>query len=115
MIDGKIACIFSVCYSDKVVWGKRDEGNAIYLHRIVVNPNSKGHRHFGKVLRWAEMKAKAQSLPFIRMDTWADNPVLIDYYGSFGFKVIDSLITPNSEALPIQQRNNAIVLLEFSI
>lgn len=113
--EGQIVCIFSICYSDKAVWGKRDEGNALYLHRIVVNPLSKGHRHFSKVLSWAKADAQERSLSFIRMDTWFDNPVLIDYYKGFGFQIVGSLVTPDSEELPIQQRNNAIVLLETAV
>lgn len=115
VIDSKIVCIFSICYSDKIVWREQDKGNAIYLHRIVVNPTSKGLRHFGKILDWTKLQARIQGLSFIRMDTWANNPTIINYYRSFGFEIVDSFVTPNHEDLPIQQRGNAIVLLEFSI
>lgn len=115
LIDHRIVLVFSVCYSDGILWGEKEKQDAIYLHRIVVNPHAKGKRHFEKVLNWAIDEAQKQELSFIRMDTWADNPVLIDYYESYGFQVVGSMLTPDSEDLPIQQRNNQIVLLEFVV
>ena len=50
--------------------GKWDRGDAIYLHRIVVNPEHKGKKQFKKVLDWAIDDAKAKNLSFVRMDTW---------------------------------------------
>ena len=49
------------------------------------------------------------------MDTWADNPNLIDYYKNFGFGVFGYFKTPDSHELPIQQRNIEVVLLEFKL
>ena len=105
--------VFSVCYSDPIVWRERDQGDAIYLHRIVVNPAFKGQHLVRKVLDWTSVRAREQRLPFLRMDTWADNPVIIAYYRSFGFRIVDHYTTPDSEALPVQQRGNDIVLLEY--
>ena len=45
-----IAMLFSVCYSDPLIWGERENGNALYLHRIVVNPAYKGNKLFAMVL-----------------------------------------------------------------
>lgn len=111
--EQSIACIFSVCYTDKIVWRERDKGNSIFLHRIVVNPNFKGQKQFGKILSFAKKHASKKVIKYIRMDTWADNPTLIKYYQNFGFKIVDYFTTPNSKDLPIQQRGNRIVLLEY--
>lgn len=113
LINNSIACIFSICYHDKVVWREKDQQDAIYLHRIVVNPKFKGQKLFGKVLEWGKNKSKEMNLKFIRMDTWADNPTIIKYYESFGFKTVGFYTTPDSEELPIQQRNNEIILLQY--
>ena len=107
--------IFSICYRDEVVWRERENGQALYLHRIVVNPIRKGQKLFGTVLSWATRHAQEKHLESIRMDTWADNPRIIAYYQSFGFAVADHYTTPDSEDLPIQQRGNDIVLLEYSL
>ena len=115
LIDSAIACIFSISYSDQIVWRERDRGQAIYLHRVVVNPQFKGRKLFKKVLAWGIQNAVKKELTFVRMDTWADNPTIIEYYQSFRFKIIDYYTTPNTPELPIQQRNNDIVLLEYKI
>lgn len=111
---GTIACIFSICYSDKIVWRERDKDDSIFLHRIVVNPNFKGQKQFEKILNYAKKHILEKGIQFIRMDTWADNPTLIQYYQSFEFEIVDYFTTPDTEDLPIQQRGNRIVLLEYS-
>ncbi len=114
MQDNQISCIFSICYSDKIIWGKKDDNQALYLHRIVTNPAFKGNELFGEVLCWAKMHAVEKGLDFIRMDTWANNPGIIEYYKQFGFNIVGRFTTPHSDEPPIQQRGNDIVLLETS-
>ena len=72
-----MACIFSICYSDKIIWREKEKGDSLYLHRIVVNPAYKGQKQFGKILNWAVNYAIKRELRHIRMDTWADDPNLI--------------------------------------
>jgi ribosomal protein S18 acetylase RimI-like enzyme len=48
-----------------------------------------GQRQFEKVLNWAKDFAGQKNLKFVRMDTWADNGKIIDYYKSFGFEFIE--------------------------
>ncbi len=45
-----ILCVFSIQHQDPFIWDERDQNNAIYLHRIVVNPKFKGQKQFGIVL-----------------------------------------------------------------
>ncbi|MEP6947931.1 MAG: GNAT family N-acetyltransferase [Ginsengibacter sp.] len=115
VIDDAIACIFSICYSDEIIWRERENGESLYLHRIAVNPFYKGQKHFGKILNWCVGYAIENALLNIRMDTWADNPDLVNYYKNSGFQIVGTLTTPDSEKLPIPQRNNRVVLLEFTI
>ncbi|MCB9081668.1 MAG: GNAT family N-acetyltransferase [Lewinellaceae bacterium] len=113
VIDGNMAIVWSVCYTDKVIWREREKGDAIYLHRIVVNPDCKGQRLFGTILDWAIQHAGQNNLRFIRMDTWADNPTIINYYLGFGFAFVEYYTTPDDEELPAHNRNLAIALLEY--
>ncbi|MBZ0247846.1 MAG: GNAT family N-acetyltransferase, partial [Cyclobacteriaceae bacterium] len=110
-----IAMLFSVCYSNPLIWGERENGNALYLHRIVVNPAYKGNKLFAMVLAWSIFHGRLNKIPFIRMDTWADNPIMINYYKSFGFYFVDECITPDSEELAVQNRNLKVALLEYKI
>ena len=54
VINEEIIYIFSVCYSDKIIWREKDKDDAVYLHRMVVNPKFKGQKLFGKVLEWTK-------------------------------------------------------------
>jgi ribosomal protein S18 acetylase RimI-like enzyme len=113
MVDGKIGMVFSVGYADKIIWRKLDQGDAVYLHRIVVNPAYKGRRLFGLILEWSVEHAKQKGLSCVRMDTWANNATIIDYYRSFGFTLIENYTTPDSPQLPVHNRNLALTLLEY--
>ncbi len=110
-----ILCVFSIHYGDSFIWRERDQNDAIYLHRIVVNPKFKGQKQFGKVLNWAKQFARQNNLKFIRMDTWAVNEKIIDYYKSFEFEFIENYKTTNASELPIQNRNLNVALLEMKL
>ena len=113
--NDEIVCIFSIQYNDPFIWRDRDKNDAIYLHRIVVNLNFKGQRQFDKILNWAIQLAATKKLKFIRMDTWAENHQLIDYYKSFGFQIIENYKTTDINELPIQNRNLNVTLLELKV
>lgn len=115
VIDTTIGIAFSVCYTDQVIWRELERGDAIYLHRIVVNPAFKGQKLFGIILDWALAHGKQKGLASIRMDTWAANPNIINYYKGFGFNFVENYTTPDSPELPVHNRNLALTLLEHKI
>lgn len=115
VLEGRIAIVFSVRYTDRVIWRELDKGNSIYLHRIVVNPEFKGQRLFGAILEWAIDQCKQRGLTTIRMDTWAANPRIVEYYKGFGFRFVENFTTPNTVELPVHNRNLALTLLEYSV
>ena len=113
--EQNIICIFSICFTDELIWREKEKGDAIYLHRIVLNREFAGSKAFEKVFNWAVAFAREKGLKFIRMDTWADNSKIIDYYRSYGFKFIENYKTSDSEELPVQHRNLRVTLLEYSL
>lgn len=116
MVKGdEVLCIFSVQHRDPFIWRNRDKGDAIYLHRIVVHPAHKGQKQFQHVLDWATTFARQHHLKFVRMDTWAENRQLIDYYLSFGFLFIENYKTTDAAELPFQNRNLEVALLELKL
>ncbi|HET9429605.1 MAG TPA: GNAT family N-acetyltransferase [Chitinophagaceae bacterium] len=115
VINSKTAIVFSVRYSDRVIWRDLDKGSSIYLHRIVVNPDFKGQKLFGKILDWVIEHSRQKGLSSIRMDTWAANPTIIDYYRSFGFVFVENYTTPDSSELPVHNRDLALTLLEYKL
>lgn len=115
VIDSMMAIVFSVCYTDKLIWRALDKGESIYLHRIVVNPAFKGQKLFGTILEWAIEHSRKKGLRNVRMDTWAANPTIIEYYKSFGFSFVENYTTPPSDELPVHNRNLALTLLEYRL
>src|SRR5258706_1196908 len=71
IVDSQIGIVFNVRYADKIIWREMDREDAIYLHRIVVNPVFKGLKLFGESLSWAIDHAQQKTLSCIRMDTSA--------------------------------------------
>ncbi|MGE0587892.1 MAG: GNAT family N-acetyltransferase [Cyclobacteriaceae bacterium] len=113
--NAEMAMVFSVCYADPLIWGNRETGESIYLHRIVVNPIFKGQKLFSEVLAWAINHGISKSKKSIRMDTWADNANIIDYYKGFGFQFIDNAKTPDDTRLAVQNRNLNVALLQYDL
>jgi len=113
--DDHIPMCIQHCFTDALIWREKEKGNAIYLHRIVVNPMFKGQKQFQKILNWVREFAVKNGLRYIRMDTWAENPKIIGYYQSFGFLHIEDYTTPNTEKLPEQHRNLKVALLELAV
>jgi ribosomal protein S18 acetylase RimI-like enzyme len=107
--------VFSVQYEDPLVWRDRDRDRAIYLHRIVANPFSKGQRLFEIVLHWAIKHAREKRVRLVRLDTWSENRKLIEYYKSYGFRFVENYTTPDSPHLPLQNRNITVSLLQWSL
>jgi ribosomal protein S18 acetylase RimI-like enzyme len=110
-----ILCVFSICMADELIWRERENHDAVYLHRIVVNPACKGQKQFQKILHWIIYQAGRKGLKYIRMDTWAKNPGIIQYYESFGFRFIEHYTTPDTTDLPGQHRNLMVALLQLEL
>jgi ribosomal protein S18 acetylase RimI-like enzyme len=115
VIASKPALVFSVCYDDVLIWREHEKGDAIYLHRIVVNPEFKGQKLFGAIVDWSVNHCRQKSLKKVRIDTWANNPTIIDYYKSFGFRFIENYTTPDNPELPAHDRNLSLALLEYNV
>lgn len=115
MLNNEIICVFSIQFSDPFIWREKDKGDAIYLHRMVVHPTSRGQKLFKTVLNWAKRFAYARKFKYVRMDTWADNKKIIKYYKSHGFVFVENYKTTNAPELPIQNRNLEVVLLEIEL
>ncbi len=111
--DEKIIGIFSICFTDPLIWREKEKGEALYLHRIVANRQLIKEPVFKIVLNWARNFAPERSRRLIRMDTWAGNKKIIGYYMSYGFSFVEDYTTPDTNDLPVQHRNLHVALLEL--
>jgi len=114
MVDGQIACIFMVAYSDPILWGARDNAYSIYLHRITTNQLFKGRNMMQAIINWSKEHCKETGRNYIRMDTWADNKNLTDYYTKCGFTVLDYVkLDKDTKGLPMHYSTLSLVLFEL--
>jgi len=43
MINGEIACVWAITFTDEQIWEERNKDNAMYIHRIATNPKFRGN------------------------------------------------------------------------
>jgi len=114
VIDGEIACIFCVAYSDPLLWRELDDSNSIYLHRIATNQKYKGKGFTGVIIEWA--RKQWPDARYIRMDTWAENRALTAYYLKYGFSIAGYCqLDKEAKDLPLHYSSLKLVLLQMEV
>ena len=113
--DEQLACIFSITFNDVLIWGEKDQNDAIYIHRIVSHPDFKGRFYVKKIINWAKNYCQERNLPFVRMDTWGDNEKLISYYTECGFDFLGLVTLTKSEGLPKHYEGACLSTFEIRV
>lgn len=108
-------CIFSVAYEDPIIWGENSGDSAIYIHRIVTDPEFRGRGYVRAIVEWARTHAYENALRYIRMDTWGDNAKLKDYYTGCGFEYKGVVTPAESPALPKHYSGITLGLFEIDL
>lgn len=89
VVDGDaLAGVFSVAYEDDAIWRERERGEHIYLHRIARATKHPGRGIMRPILEWAWMECRRLGRAGLRIDTWASNQALIDFYERQGFRFV---------------------------
>ncbi|MFC4213144.1 GNAT family N-acetyltransferase [Pedobacter lithocola] len=114
LVDDKVACIFAVTFNDKLIWGDRDK-DSVYIHRIVTHPNYRGYSFVKEIIKWGKLFAPMNGIKFIRMDTWADNDKLLEYYTSCGFSFAGTVTMEQTEGLPKHYEGISLNLFEIEV
>lgn len=112
LVNGEIACVFAVTFNDQLIWGERDQ-DAIYIHRIVTHPNFRGYSFVKEIIKWAKKYSAENKIKYIRMDTWADNEKLLDYYTSCGFEYVGMVTLQKTDGLPKHYEGISLSLFEI--
>lgn len=100
VVNNEIASNWSVFFSDKEIWGERDNGDSIYIHRICTHPKHRGNNYMKTIIDWCRQYAIEKGLEYVRLDTLGNNVRLIDLYQSVGFTFLGILRLDNVEGLP---------------
>lgn len=113
VIEGDaLAGVFSVAYEDPAIWGERERGAHVYLHRIARAATYPGRGLLDAVLAWARARCLALGREGLRMDTWASNAALIAYYERRGFHLVGRRRLPADARLPAHYHGIEVALLE---
>ncbi|MBX7169931.1 MAG: GNAT family N-acetyltransferase [Pyrinomonadaceae bacterium] len=115
VINDQIACIFSITFSDPLIWKENDSDSAIYIHRIVTNPDFRGQKFVPKIVVWTRDYVRSIGKTLIRMDTWGDNQKLIDYYVECGFEFLGVITPTKTVELPKHYEGITLSLFEIKI
>lgn len=115
IVNENIACIFAITYEDALIWGEKNIDPAIYIHRIVTNPEFRGNNFVKTIINWAKYFVKKQNKQFIRMDTWGDNEQLINHYTNSGFSFLGLTTLQKSEGLPKHYEGACLSLFEIKV
>lgn len=114
-IDGRLAQIFTLLDADPAIWRAREDGGALYLHRVVTAAWARGRGLFAATLAWAEAEARRRGRGVLRLDTWLEAEGLQAYYARLGFVRVGEARTGDDPALPPQNRNLAMALMEMRL
>ncbi|RZK07320.1 MAG: GNAT family N-acetyltransferase [Flavobacterium sp.] len=114
LVDDEVACIFAVTFDDKLIWGDRDK-DSIYIHRIVTHPEFRGYSFVKEIIKWAKTFASQNGIKFVRMDTWADNEKLLDYYTGCGFEYVGVVNMDDTKGLPKHYEGISLSLFEIKV
>jgi ribosomal protein S18 acetylase RimI-like enzyme len=113
VLEGDVmAGVFSVAYEDPAIWGERERGAHIYLHRIARVATYSGRGLLGAVLAWGRTRCAELGRSGLRMDTWASNTALVAYYERHGFRLVERRAIGSDARLPSHYHGLELALLE---
>ena len=115
VINGKVACIWAITFSDIHIWEERDKDPSVYIHRIATNPDFRGKQFVAEIVKWARDYAKSYQKEFIRLDTCGDNKKLINHYKSSGFDFLGMVRLKNTDELPSHYQDADVCLFEIKL
>lgn len=116
LIDGKMACNWTITYADKEIWEERDRNDAIYIHRIVTNPDFRGNNFVKLIVDWAMVHAAAHNKQYVRLDTLGNNTKLIEHYTNSGFTFLGMVRLTDTSNLPLHyQKEPNCCLFEIGL
>ncbi len=115
VLEGQLAGIFAVTFFDPLIWGDKDLGDSMYLHRIVSHPNFRGKNAVQTIVAWGKNYCQEKGLTYLRLDTWGDNPKLYDYYLKAGFTFVGYTEMKKTEGLPKHYEGLQLALFEIKV
>ena len=115
IIKKQIACIWAVTFDDPYIWGKKNNSESIYIHRLATHKDYRGNNFALKVVEWSKEYALKHDKKYIRLDTVGHNKKLISHYTHFGFEFLGLTQLSVSKNLPDHYQNASVSLFEIKL
>ena len=115
IIDGDIACVWVITFSDAQIWAVRNADAAIYIHRIASDDKFRGYNFIAIIVAWAKNYARGIGKDFVRLDTIGNNIKLIEHYTNAGFTFLGLFNLTDTSGLPAHYHNGAACLFEIKL
>ena len=115
LINGELACIWAITFSDPQIWEESNDDSAIYIHRIATTPTYRGQHLVTTMVEWAKAYCAERQIAFIRMDTCGNNKRLISHYEKCGFTFLGISKLKNSEGLPSHYHDADVCFFEIML
>lgn len=114
-IDGELACIWAITWSDPQIWEDRNADPAMYIHRITTVPAFRGKHLVKELVQWAKIYAKENGKQYVRLDTVGENKRLIQHYQDSGFNFLGLVQLKTTEGLPDHYKLDKVSLFELAV
>ncbi|MDC6350447.1 GNAT family N-acetyltransferase [Zeaxanthinibacter sp. PT1] len=115
LFNGQIACVWATTFTDEQIWEERNADPAVYIHRIAVNPDFRGHNFVQTIVDWAHDYAGEHGKRYIRLDTLGDNQRLIQHYKDCGFDFLGMFTMQDTSGLPDHYHGEKVALFEIEL
>ena len=110
--DGELLGVFTVAWEDEAIWGDLERGAHLYLHRLARSMTRSSRSLVSVVLEWAHAECRRRGRAGLRLDTWADNEVLVSMYERHGFHLVERRRMGTDSRLSPHYRGTELALLE---
>ncbi len=115
LIDGELACIWAITWSDPQIWEEKDADPSIYIHRITTVPAFRGRHLVKEIVQWAKQYAKEHGKAYVRLDTVGENQKLIQHYEESGFTFLGMVQLKDTRGLPDHYQLDKVSLFELKV
>jgi len=115
MDDNEISCIWATTLDDALIWGKRNQDPAVYIHRIATNLDFRGQGFVQTIVSWAQAYCRTNDLRYIRLDTVGLNEGLIKHYGKHGFEFLGTAKLKDTHGLPDHYNDGDVCLFQINL
>jgi GNAT superfamily N-acetyltransferase len=112
--DEECLATVTITDADPLIWDDV-EVPAFYLHKLASKRDRAGEGIGSFVLNWAKRHALEHRKQFLRLDTWATNLRLKNYYESQGFAHVRTVFFSKNSPLPDPYRGSSMNLFEMPL